>query len=427
MPEAPKKGRVVNEGKTKIVYEVENNPTMVVVSSKDDITAGDGKKHDLLPGKGEWSTRTTSNVFRLLKECNLPVAFEDTIAANEFLASKCDMLPFEVVVRREAHGSFLQRNPHLRKGFYFPKLIVEFYLKTAGRKWGDKDLVCDDPLIAISPSEETFMLYNPHEPIAGQKPFLNISSDEACGSDRSVLKKMEEIARLAFLVLEKAWQLQGCQLVDFKVEFGIVPSAGLFLADVIDNDSWRVLSGGRYIDKQRYRDGAGLSEVAAEYATVAELTSRFVLPSQSVIIWRGSVKDDVTPFIDALKNKRGTEVVITRSCHKEPIDACLDLNRAVQDCLDSVVIVYTGRSNAAGPMLAANCTVPVITVPANIKEFPQDVWSSLRAASQVPVMTVSDPGNAVLAALQILAMRNPELYAQLRYEQEKRFTNVVPL
>jgi len=39
-------------------------------------------------------------------------------------------------------------------------------------------------------------------------------------------------------------------------------------------------------------------------------------------------------------------------------------------------------------------------------------------------MTVLDPQNASLAALQVLAMRNPLLYMQLRLEQEERLVNV---
>ena len=42
------------------------------------------------------------------------------------------------------------------------------------------------------------------------------------------------------------------------------------------------------------------------------------------------------------------------------------------------------------------------------------MWSSLRAPSAVPVMTVLEPSNAILAALQILSARNPRLYAHVR-------------
>jgi phosphoribosylaminoimidazole carboxylase/phosphoribosylaminoimidazole-succinocarboxamide synthase len=94
---------------------------------------------------------------------------------------------------------------------------------------------------------------------------------------------------------------------------------------------------------------------------------------------------------------------------------------------DSVVIAYIGRSNGAGPTLSAISTVPVITVPASVKEFPDDVWSSLRAPSNVPVMTVLEPANAVLAAIQILSARNPRLYAHVRGEIENRTVNSIQI
>src|SRR4029078_7698460 len=77
--------------------------------------------------------------------------------------------------------------------------------------------------------------------------------------------EMRKIARQAFLVLERAWALEGGTLVDFKVEFGFDAKGTLLLADVIDNDSWRVLEHGAYIDKQVYRDGGTLDTVAAKY------------------------------------------------------------------------------------------------------------------------------------------------------------------
>jgi phosphoribosylcarboxyaminoimidazole (NCAIR) mutase len=99
----------------------------------------------------------------------------------------------------------------------------------------------------------------------------------------------------------------------------------------------------------------------------------------------------------------------------------------LQDVPDTVVVAYIGRSNGAGPTLAANTMVPVITVPASAKEFPDDVWSSLRAPSKVPVLTVLEPANAMLAALQMLACRNPLIYARLRMELEERMVNTVQI
>ena len=251
---------------------------------------------------------------------------------------------------------------------------------------------------------------------AHREPFLVLPvKDVFSHKDESkFFPAMRQIARQTFLILEKAWQLEGGTLVDLKVEFGFDAKGTLLLADVIDNDSWRVLENGSYIDKQVYRDGGALDDVAAKYRRVAEITGRFHVPRQRIILWRGSEKDDTEAFSKALGDLKDMMQVVTCSIHKEPVNGAAIFNKLIQEIPDTVVIANIGRSNGAGPVLSAMSTVPVITVPASAKDFPEDVWSSLRAPSAVPVMTVLEPSNAVLAALQILSGRNPLVYAKLR-------------
>lgn len=422
-------GSQLDEGKTKRIFGVRDDPDLVALVSKDDITAGDGAKHDVLVGKAAFANETACNVFRLLKGCDLPVAFERQLSATSLLAAKCAMLPYEIVARREAHGSYLKRNPHLAKGQLFPKLVVEFYLKTKDRRWNDHRLVSDDPFMSYIAGSE-IELFDPSRPIHGQAPFLTLRPDEVftTSDEAQLFPEMERIASRAFLILERAWQLAGGALVDFKVEFGIDSDGKLRLADVIDNDSWRVLENGAYLDKQVYREGGALDVVTENYSRVAEITRSFRLPRQQVVIWTGSEKDDTTPIRSALDASSGFSVAeIVCSAHKEPVRAVLLLNGAVQAVPDCVVIALIGRSNGAGPVLAANTTVPVITIPANAKDFPEDVWSSLRTPSSVPVLTVLEPSNAAQAALQILAARNPRIYADLKGRLEERAVNVVEL
>ena len=112
---------LIAEGKTKQIYRINGASDLVAVISKDDITAGDGAKHDVIPDKGRLATATTCNVFRLLKASGLPVAFEEQDGPTSFVAPPCTMLPYEVVARREAHGSYLKRNPNYAKGQLFPQ------------------------------------------------------------------------------------------------------------------------------------------------------------------------------------------------------------------------------------------------------------------------------------------------------------------
>jgi phosphoribosylaminoimidazole carboxylase/phosphoribosylaminoimidazole-succinocarboxamide synthase len=422
-------GALVAEGKTKRIHEAEGGAGLVTVVSKDDITAGDGAKHDVIADKGRLATATTCNVFRLLKACGLPVAFELQDSPTSFVAPKCEMLPYEVVVRREAHGSYLKRNPHFAKGQLFPQLVVEFFLKTKDRNWNGKPLICDDPLMLHPKGDAKISLFNPAKPIHGQEPFLVLATTEVFthADEWELFPEMERIVRHTFLVLEKAWELEGGTLVDLKVEFGFDTKGNLLLADVIDNDSWRVVESGAYIDKQVYRDGGALDDVVAKYRRVAEITGRFALPRQRINQWRGSASHKTERFSEALGDLADLMTVVTCSVHKQPVAAAGILYRMAHEIPDSVVIAYIGRSNGAGPTLSAISSIPVITVPASVKEFPEDVWSSLRAPSNVPVMTVLEPANAVLAAIQILSARNPRLYAHVRGEIENRAVNTIQI
>jgi phosphoribosylaminoimidazole carboxylase PurE protein len=281
-----------------------------------------------------------------------------------------------------------------------------------------------------------------------QEPFLILPATEvfAHQDEWKIFPDMARVASCTFLALEKAWQLEAATLVDLKVEFGFDSKGRLLLSDVIDNDSWRVIENGSYIDKQVYRDGGALDDVAVKYRFVAEATSRFRLPRQRIILWRGSETDKADAFSQALGSQalgshglgsdghaegfgdlKDLMTVVTCSVHKEPASAASILHRMAQEIPDSVVIAYIGRSNGAGPTLSAMSTIPVITVPASVKEFPDDVWSSLRAPSKVPVMTVLEPANAILAAMQILSARNPRLYALLRLEIETRALNTMAI
>lgn len=413
------------EGKTKIVWQCIDNPDLCIIESKNDITCVGKGMHDVIENKAFFANQTTCNVFKLLAECNIPVAFQKELSDSKFLAKLCTMIPYEVVVRRAAHGSFLKRYPHLKKGHNFSNLIVEFFLKTSNQKWEQFNLPCDDPFIQFIDNKAN--LFEPDKALVTSIPFL-ILENYPLKDKQELLEHIAQLARQTFLVLEKAWQKLGKKLVDFKVEFGIDSKGNVLLADVIDNDSWRLLENNMYLDKQVYRDGGNINTVAELYKRVAHLSNQFEVPKQRIIIWRASEKDDIEPLINELKNYTGALelTTVTYSLHKEPAKAYYTLQNLVDEIPNSVLIALVGRSNGAGPTLAANTTIPVITVPMGWQNFPEDVWSSLRVPSLVPLLTVLDVQNAALAALQILALQSPHLYALLRLKQEKRLLNIIP-
>jgi phosphoribosylaminoimidazole carboxylase / phosphoribosylaminoimidazole-succinocarboxamide synthase len=420
-------GRKIIEGKTKIVTELATDISKVVLTAKDDITAFNKQKHDLIEGKSRIATNTTCNVFRFLKKCGLPVAFDEQIDESRFIAPYCDMILYEVVVRREAHGSFLKRHPYLKKGHVFPEAMLEFFLKTTDLTWKNTKLAVDDPYITIS--DHKGYLYRPDKPLWEQEPLLVLEDYPLAGKE-SIIEHIGVLARKAFFALEKAWQMASSTLVDFKLEFGLDRQGNLLIADVIDNDSWRVVHDNAYLDKQFYRDGGALNEVRARYEYVQQMTAQFSVPRQQIIIWRGSDKDDIEDVISEINLVAGdalTTTVVTRSMHKDPVGGYLELTNHVQKIPDTIILALIGKSNGAGPTLSASTCVPVITVPVGWEKFPDDIWSSLRTPSKVPVMTVLDKKNACLAALQILAQRNARLYMSLQAEKIGSGRNIVRL
>jgi phosphoribosylaminoimidazole-succinocarboxamide synthase len=255
LEQEPQLGPLLAEGKTKLIYADPQNPDLAYMVNKDQITAGDGTRRDELAGKARWSTITTANVFRLLNQEDIDTAFVKQINDTTLLVYRCTMVPLEVVMRRIATGSFLKRHPKVSEGTRFEKILVETFLKDDARH---------DPLLT-----------------AAEVVQMGIAT-------QAKLDWMSEQGTRVFLTLERAWASVGVTLVDLKIEFGLDSQGHLRVADVIDNDSWRLWPEGdknRMLDKQVYRNlpqvtAQDLQAIADRYALVADLTGRLQLPKE---------------------------------------------------------------------------------------------------------------------------------------------------
>ena len=250
----------VAEGKTKIIYENPENPKTVYIVFKDDITAGDGVKHDIIRGKALVDWKTNKNIFELLNRKDVRTHYISSPEEKVVLVKKLDRkLNLEVVSRRVAAGSILQWG-NIAEGKRFDPIVTQFHYK-------------DDPL---------------HDPMLDDNYIDYLV--RAKGSTEYA--EMRRLNQNVFLHLEKAFAQFGIQLVDIKLEYGII-EGDVYLIDEITGGSFRLwpyahknpnlnqsnvlkeLNPEGRLDKDTYRMGEKVDKVLTKFEEIAKVTAKF--------------------------------------------------------------------------------------------------------------------------------------------------------
>jgi phosphoribosylaminoimidazole carboxylase/phosphoribosylaminoimidazole-succinocarboxamide synthase len=382
------------EGKTKIILA--DTDGSVLIRSKDDITAGDGARHDLMEGKAALATATTCNVFYLLERAGIATHFRAKVDDNTFRARQCQMIPLELVTRRVATGSYLRRFPQVAEGTRFVPALVEFFLKDDARH---------DPQIS-----EADIIADGH-----------LSAAELDHVKTTVVRVFE--------TLERAWALQDVTLVDLKVEFGrATDDHELLLADVIDNDSWRIWPGGdksAMKDKQLYRDqGAeALEALLDNYRWVAEKTELFVsLGKGRVVVFIGANAEEKTgrSILKVLETFGVEGHLRVASADKDPLRLLSLVQEYDAAGRPVVYVAVAGRSLAMGSALDGLTPNPVIVCSPPTDRFGGlDILSSMCVAAGMASTNVLEADTAALAAVKTLSVQDPALWGRLRAHYDR--------
>ncbi|WP_416148737.1 phosphoribosylaminoimidazolesuccinocarboxamide synthase [Salipaludibacillus sp. HK11] len=212
------------EGKAKRIYETEK-PEVLWVEYKDEATAFNGEKKDVLVGKGRLNNEISSLIFSTLAKQGIKSHFIERLSETEQLIRKVSIIPIEVVVRNVAAGSLVKRLG-LTRGQIFSQPIVEFYYK-------DDEL--GDPLM----NDEHVRAMQ----LATDKE-VQLLKEKALAVNEQLIPLFERI---------------DVQLIDFKLEFGRDASGKVLLADEISPDTCRLWDKetGKSFDKDLFRFGQG--------------------------------------------------------------------------------------------------------------------------------------------------------------------------
>ncbi|HZY96417.1 MAG TPA: phosphoribosylaminoimidazolesuccinocarboxamide synthase [Candidatus Cybelea sp.] len=338
------KGIEIARGKTKVLYENPGQPHQLVVAQMDSISAGDGARRNEIAGKGRLAAQTTARVFRLLNLCGLPTHYlnggEDD-DNNETVVRRANMIPLEVVTRGVAAGSFVKRNPSVQRGALLVPRVIEFFLK---------DDAQHDPMIS------------PDQIVA-----RNIATPQEIGI-------MTELARLTFDILSHAWRKRDVLLVDLKVEFGRLAGGEnqgqLVIADVIDNDSWRIWPQGReelMLDKQIYRnlqtvDEAALESVKRAYERVADFVGTFPVmrPGMVAVIADSPAQVERTNEIVKALGQLGLPTVRHVASPSATPGYVLQVMQQLEASFARLIVIAVGEDELLRSMLDASSSAPVL-------------------------------------------------------------------
>ncbi|MGF1660334.1 MAG: phosphoribosylaminoimidazolesuccinocarboxamide synthase [Rubrimonas sp.] len=245
--------RMVYEGKAKILYEGPE-PGTLIQYFKDDATAFNAQKRQVIDGKGVLNNRISEHIMSALNGIGVPTHFIRRINMREQLIRAVEIIPIEIVVRNVAAGS-LSKRLGIPEGDTLPRPIIEFYYK---------DDKLGDPMV----TEEHILAFN-------------WASQQDVDDMISLALRVNDFLSGLFMGV-------GIRLVDFKIECGRIWEGDyqrVIVADEISPDSCRLWDAktGRKFDKDVFRRDLG--NLTEAYAEVAQRLG--IMPESGVVAGKG--------------------------------------------------------------------------------------------------------------------------------------------
>ena len=234
-----KKGKKIYEGKAKIVFAT-SDKNLVIQHFKDDATAFNNQKKDVIDGKGILNNRISEHILTNLNQVGIKNHLIKRLNMREQLVQHVEIIPIEFIVRNIATGSLTKRLG-IPEGTVLEKPLLEYCFK--------KDEL-NDPIIS---KEHIF------------------SFGWAAEKEINIIDKMT--LRINDLLVGMFRGI-GIKLVDFKIEYGKTwnkdtEEKEILLADEISPDTCRLWDSKteKKLDKDRFRKDLG--DLIPAYTEVA--------------------------------------------------------------------------------------------------------------------------------------------------------------
>jgi len=230
------KRECVFKGNEKQVFAT-SDPHLVIFRYTDVTVAYNNIKRARFQGKGVLDNRISALLLDYLNENGVETHYVETVAPDEQLCRKIEIIPLQVVVHNRIAGSLAVRLG-VEDGFRNANTIVDL-------RYNNDEL--EDPFI------------NRDHAVA-----LRLATYQE-------LDVMYDIARKANDLLKELFHRAGIELVDMKIEFGRASDNGeIIISDEISPDTCRLWDeeSGERLDKDRFR--LDLGDVSESYRNVLE-------------------------------------------------------------------------------------------------------------------------------------------------------------
>jgi phosphoribosylaminoimidazole-succinocarboxamide synthase len=121
-----KQQKLLQSGKVKSVYKTDT-PKRLIIEFRDDITAFDGGKKDVLVDKGRYNAEVSAFFFRYLEKHGVKTHFVKMLDEKRMVVRDLQMIPLEVIVRNFAAGSLVRNYPFKEGTKLNPPIVVIDY------------------------------------------------------------------------------------------------------------------------------------------------------------------------------------------------------------------------------------------------------------------------------------------------------------
>ena len=480
-------GQKLFDGKTRTIYSVIDQPSLVCIHHKDSSEPADeaashvgGRRASCDTGfrlnfqnvrshaahsateilsPGTLSTSITTSIYEILREASLPTFYVAPHPQSDmFIAQKCTTIPIVWINRRSASETYVKRHPTLSVGHRFVTPMVEVYSKRHPIVYRRLTRAHLDETVE-SESESAHDESDLADCISSvwsheQLQHINLDLDHLKLSPTD-LTYMYELSSCVFDIFEHIWMTsKKCQLIDLQVEFGVTTSTKeIVVTSTYDHDTWTIL---------RPNQTSSLFPPESEHHALMWMNNalRDILDSNTIVCQsdRPNVDQDdaLAPQLSSIPSLTSRCIIVCSSVHdiehgqklKSTLNEIYHIQCDIrlcsvyrspqtvvsflsaysyEHCRATVLVTLGHLNNGLAMCLSSHCQYPIIHCSTSTSDRTVGAvdWNTCLSTDAFLFTTVFTLASAIHTVVQILAIHDWKLWAKQRGKRFKTYMDML--